>query len=71
MVDVTKKDNMDIVYRLIYNVFKLFSRKDTTFTLITYGAEVNTVFDSKVFGSSQEIQEAMKQVRVQLKLGGG
>ena len=62
MLDISKKENLDVITRFLYNLMQMFNLKDSQFTLITFGQSSSAVFDGKTFGDKKEIQEALKQV---------
>ena len=62
MVDISKKENMDIIQRFVFNIVMLFKVIETTVTLVTFGGEETTLFESKKFNDAKEIKNALGEV---------
>ncbi|XP_066921742.1 uncharacterized protein [Clytia hemisphaerica] len=64
ILDVSKNDNVDIIQRFVANLFFLFDMKTCSFTLMLASDVPTTSFSMKVFGTTQEIIDAVKKIKV-------
>lgn len=62
LLDVSKKDNWDIVQRFIAQLIAMFKYKDTEFTLVTFSDKPMVTFQKKSFANFEEAKTTCKTV---------
>ena len=62
LLDVSQKENMDVLVRFVTNVLRLFKLDDTEATLLAFGKDVKTVFQGQKFKDENEIKKEMEKV---------
>lgn len=62
LLDVSKKENMDVLIRFVANVLRLFKLDDTEATLLAFGKDVKTVFQGQKFKDENDIKTEMEKV---------
>lgn len=62
MLDVSKRDNWDIMQRFVAQLFVMFKYKETSFSLVTFSDSPVTAFQKKNFANYNEAVATAKTV---------
>lgn len=66
VLDVTKRDNIDIIQRFVAQIMLLFKLSESSFSLVFASDTPAIGFNGKVFGSNQDVINAVKMIKPKL-----